>query len=471
MKLLLIEDNPSWADDVGAVLRKHIPELALTVAGSRDAALAELASGVFDYIICDLKIPPSDAGLDAEVEHGRAVIEIVASQYSGTPRMILSAFGEVEYQFDVAEGSDKLDAIGDGQLANIIVYRDKHRLDKAVEIVVGFATRLRSTVDIEVSQKDGDAALSYYERRLVQMLARRVEGRLVKTSRIGGGLSETTTLDVRIFDSQGTLRAKLFVKTGSLDILQREKARYERHVAPLLQIGLFAHLIHRVEAGAGSRGALAYGLGEGRTSLTDVMLMDSSGAAMVVAKLAESQQGWMVGGQTTETSVSDICQVLGTVMRDSVAEHINDLDYQAFETRTALITRAVQHGDLHAENVLVDVANAPLLVDYGETGDLIAGFDPIALELSLLFHPKVKLIRGEWPTPAQAEAWLDLDAYVAGCPQEEVVRQCRKWALSVADSKRALLACVYAHAIRQLGYKDTDKKLARALIKGAIALW
>lgn len=471
MRLLLIEDDPSLVDEFGAALRQRIPELALTVVGSRDAALEELASGVFDYIICDLKIPPCEAGLDAEVEHGRAVIDNVASQHAGTPRMILSAFGEVEYRIEVAEGSDRVDAIGDGQLADIIVYRAKHRLEKALETVVGFASRLRLTVDIEVIQKDGDEALSDYELRLVQMLARHFGGRLVKTSRIGGGLSETTTLEVHILDSQGTLRAKLFVKTGSLYILQREKLRYERHVAPLLQIGLFAHLIQRVEAGAGSRGALAYGLGEGRTSLTDVMRKDASGAAMVVDKLAASQQGWMVGGQTSEISVSDICQVLGTRVRTSVADHLIDLDYQAFETRKALITRAVQHGDLHAENVLVDGTNSPLLVDYGETGDLIAGFDPIALELSLLFHPKVKMVRGEWPTLAQAEAWIDLDAYVAGCPQEELVRQCRKWASSVTHSRRALLACVYAHAIRQLRYMETDKELARALIKGAIALW
>jgi len=471
MRLLLVEDDPSWADEVGAALRKHIPELALTVVGSRDAALEELASGVFDYIICDLKIPPCDAALDAEVEHGRAVIETVTARHAGTPRMILSAFGEIEYQFAVAEGSDKLDAIGDGQLDNIIVYRSKHRLDKAIETVVGFADRLRLTVDIEVRQKDGDDALSSDELRLVQMLARRFDGRLVKTSRIGGGLSDTTTLDLHIRDSQGTLRAKLFVKTGLLEILRQENSRFERHVAPLLQIGLFAHLVQRVKAGAGSRGALAYGLGEGRTSLADVMRKDASGAAMVVAKLADSQQGWTVGGQNSEISVSEVCQVLNTRMRTSVAEHLHGLEYQAFETRKALITRAVQHGDLHAENVLVDGTNSPLLVDYGETGDLIAGFDPIALELSLLFHPKVKMVRGEWPTLAQAEAWIDLDAYVAGCPQEELVRQCRKWASSVTHSNRALLACVYAHAIRQLGYMETDKELARALIKGAIALW
>jgi len=471
MKLLLIEDSPSWVDDVGIALKKRIPELVLTVVGSRDAALEKLASSVFDYIICDLKIPPSDAALDAEVEHGRVVIEGIASQHAGTPRMILSAFGEHDYQIEVAEGSARLDAIGDGHLDDIVVYRNKHRLEKAIETVVGFANRLRVTTDIEVRPKDGDDALSSDELRLVQMLARRVDGRLVKTSRIGGGLSGTTTLEVRILDSQGTLRAKLFVKTGPLDILQREASRYERHVAPLLQIGLFAHLYLRIEAGAGSRGALAYGLGEDRSSLTQAMQKDASNAATVVAKLAAFQKGWMVGGQTSEVSVSDICKVLGTRVRTSVAEHLHGVDFQAFEMRKALITRAVQHGDLHAENVLVDGTNSPLLVDYGETEDLIAGFDPIALELSLLFHPMVKIVRGEWPTLAQAEAWSDLDAYVVGCPQEEFVRECRKWALSATHSPRALLACVYAHAIRQLGYKETDKELSRALIRGAIARW
>lgn len=471
MKVLLIEDNPSQADDLGALLRARIPECVLTVVGSRDAAIEILFANRFDYIICDLKMPSSDTALDAEVDHGLAVLERIEAHHTGTPRMILSAFATHEYALEVTEQAAKLDAIGDGHVENIVVYRTKRHLDKAVETVVSFAERLRNTVDIELWPNAGDEALSVAEQRLIQMLARRFDGRVASTSRIGGGLSKTTTMGVRVKDANGTLRAKLFVKTGSLELLQLEAARYERHVTPLLQIGLFAPLSYRIEAGAGSSGALAYALGEGRAPLTVSMGENPVAAAAVVAQIADYQAQWMVGGHQSEVTVAAVCGFLGTRDRSELTEHLEGLDYREFEKRRALIGRAVQHGDLHAENVLVDETMAPMLVDYGETGDLIAGFDPIALELSLLFHPKVKLLSGAWPTVAQAENWIDLDGYVAGCPQEAVVRECRRWALRVSPSRRALLACVYAHAVRQLGYPETDKEIARALIKGAIMRW
>ena len=49
------------------------------------------------------------------------------------------------------------------------------------------------------------------------------------------------------------------------------------------------------------------------------------------------------------------------------------------------------------------------------------------------------------------------------------MRACRAWAVEVAASEQEVLAVAYGYALRQLKYDDTDKVLARAVIRACIA--
>jgi hypothetical protein len=131
------------------------------------------------------------------------------------------------------------------------------------------------------------------------------------------------------------------------------------------------------------------------------------------------------------------------------------------------VAKTMAHGDLHGFNVLVKDGADPTLIDYGEVGDANAALDPVTLELSSLFHPHMASAFGNWPDPAQAADWADLDAYLDGCPVPEFVRACRDWATEASAEVEELLATAYCYAMRQMKYPDTNKELALAIANGA----
>lgn len=109
-----------------------------------------------------------------------------------------------------------------------------------------------------------------------------------------------------------------------------------------------------------------------------------------------------------------------------------------------------------------------MVIDYPDTGGAFASLDPIALELSTIFHRDAQ-DRAGWPTEAQALRWTDVDAFCEGAAHELFTRACRTWAEGVAASPQEVLAIGYSYALRQLKYNDTDKTLVRAIVNACIA--
>jgi hypothetical protein len=117
--------------------------------------------------------------------------------------------------------------------------------------------------------------------------------------------------------------------------------------------------------------------------------------------------------------------------------------------------------------VLVREDGTPLLIDYGEVGRGPACLDPLVLELSLLFHPGFKDVRGVWPTATQAQTWTNLDVYLSGCPITPFVKACREWAFAVEPLDKGVYATAYAFAVRQLKFDGTDHDLAISIASAA----
>ena len=61
-----------------------------------------------------------------------------------------------------------------------------------------------------------------------------------------------------------------------------------------------------------------------------------------------------------------------------------------------------------------------------------------------------------------------LDRFTINCPFAPFIEACRGWANAEAGSPGEVIAVGYAYAMRQLRYADTDKQLARALIRACI---
>jgi hypothetical protein len=57
---------------------------------------------------------------------------------------------------------------------------------------------------------------------------------------------------------------------------------------------------------------------------------------------------------------------------------------------------------------------------------------------------------------------------MGGCPFPELIKSIRDWTNRHAASDQEIAATVYAYAMRQLKYPDTDKELARTLICASI---
>ena len=77
--------------------------------------------------------------------------------------------------------------------------------------------------------------------------------------------------------------------------------------------------------------------------------------------------------------------------------------------------------------------------------------------------------RKGWPSAEAVEHWEAVEAYFPDCYCREFVVASRQWARAVAAGEREIYSTVYAYAVRQLKYNDTDKGLAIGLIRAAMA--
>jgi hypothetical protein len=151
-----------------------------------------------------------------------------------------------------------------------------------------------------------------------------------------------------------------------------------------------------------------------------------------------------------------------------VAPRLGRLAWRTLEDRAVDVVSAIQHGDLHADNVLFDETGQPMLIDYADVAEAWSGWDAVSLELSLVVQRDSPWFGGSWPEASSCERWLDIDAYVAGCPNPDVVRGLRAWALDAAGSRATVGSLAYAYLVRQLKYHDIHEGRVLAILKGLV---
>jgi hypothetical protein len=275
---------------------------------------------------------------------------------------------------------------------------------------------------------------------------------------------------LRVLDQNTATRSLAVAKLGALTDINHERERYQKYVSPCLGVGAFTPLMDEVRAGAGAYGGIFYTLAVGyEESLFDVLVKDPALAGRIVTQgVKPLLKPWYDGARPRFLTVGD---VRTQMLKDSdVLENspvLRGIRWDRFEQQKLHIRECCQHRDLHGLNILV-AANRPVVIDYGEVDIAAASLDPITLELSLVFHPRGKEIRGSWPTVTQGEKWHDLDQYVDGSPFAEFVRACREWACEAGIGNRELYANTYAYCARQLKYPDTDHSLAATIMKGVM---
>ncbi len=458
-RLLLIEDDRAEARSIEQRCCPDPDTAAIDVAADVKAAEDALAEHEYDLVICDLALPADDRNLDPEVQEGLRLFELIRERAAGTPVIILSGNLNLQILQGFLKSSRSADIYGRRTEEPLVQAFAKEELQACIDLV---QTHMARTKALDTLELDGGVDLSVSDERALRIYGRRLGAARATVEALSGGLSGSRTLRVSYRELDGKVIGSVVVKLGALRRVINEADRYHT-VEAKMPVGLGAHVLDVVQAGAGRRGALIYQLADEYTeSLFGLIEKRNPLAAVATARLAERMKVWV---QDAPVAVRTLAQVRRHLITDEeVLEAGAELPADRELELSVRQTRA--HGDLHGLNVLVNSHGEPTLIDYGEVMPANAAIDPVTLELSVLYHPALTGHLDGWPSIDQARAWRDLDAYCAGCPVEDFVRACRAWAVEVSAGEEELLASAYAYSMRQVKYRDGASELARAVAEG-----
>jgi hypothetical protein len=260
---------------------------------------------------------------------------------------------------------------------------------------------------------------------------------------------------------------------AKVSTLPETKAEAERYQNEILRLrpGGFPQLAAKIEVACGNVGGLFYGMvGETVESLFNRIATGHPTVPQIPSELRNILGPWYQGKRIEQTQVA---QVRRRFIRDTalpgIQEHLNGINTGDIERNIISAAICCQHRDLHCANVVFDERGHAMLIDFGDTGEAYASVDPVTLELSTVFHSQHATISNSWPGEAAITAWLNLDEFTRDCPFAAFISECRAWANAEAGSVGEVVAVAYGYAMRQLKYHDTDKVLARGLIRACIA--
>ncbi len=460
-RLLLVEDDHQEAQSIERRCCPDPTTAAIDVVANVADAETAVRGREYDLIICDLALPSDSRQLDPEVGEGLRLFSLIREQSQGTPVVVLSGHLDVHIVQGFLAASRSGDLYGRRTEEPLVQAFAKEDLPDCIEAVQTHIARITALDSLELEFPTG-LTLSVSDGRAIKIYGRRTGASRAIVEPLDGGLSDSKTLKVSYSDIGGTSTGVVVVKLGDLRRVISEAEKYER-LAAKLPVGLGAHVLYVVQAGAARRGALIYQLADEYTRSLFGLIADRDPAAVAATeRLSRRLEGWVANAPVIVRALADLRrpQISDEELRESGTDIPNERDIEVSVRQT------LAHGDLHGLNVLVNQLNEPTLIDYGEVINANAALDPVTLELSVVYHPAMAGKLGAWPDEAQAANWEDIDRYCVGCPTEEFIRVCRTWAGNVAAGQDEILASAYAYSIRQAKYRGPAATLAAVVARG-----
>lgn len=470
MRVLLIEDKTEFARTVEQAVHA-IPDCELVWVASRDSALTALAAESFDLVLLDRRIPSADGVLDDHTDHGWRIFQYVRDELPGTPVWFLTASEDADFAAEINNGFGKIEDVhGRRQPEQMYLVCWKRSIADCVRRIRDFADHRATLERIAIYSPPGSPILSTDEYRILKIFGRRRNGSTVSSTVLGGGLSTSRVLKVSVKEANGKVLVTAVAKVAPLTVIREEADRYQNDITRLAPGG-FPQVTERIEVGAGNVGGLFYGMvGADVESLFQRLAVSHSEVATIPTTLRALEAAWYQGKQVASVRVAQIRRrFIGDAQMPGIANELAGIDITAIEAQTVSVASCCQHGDLHCANVVFDQTGRPMLIDFGDTGPSVAAIDPVTLELSTIFHTQHSVLPGGWPMEVNMNEWVEVDRFIQGCAFGPFIRACREWALAEAGSPEEVVAVAYGYALRQLKYGDTDKVLARALIRACIA--
>ena len=346
-RLLLIEDDGAEARSIE---QRCCPDSAIaTIDVAADVRAAEdaLAAHEYDLVICDLALPADDRNLDPEVQEGLRLFELIRERAAGTPVIILSGNLNLQILQGFLKSSRSADIYGRRTEEPLVQAFGKEELQACIDLV---QTHIARTKALDTLELDGGVGLSVSDERALRIYGRRLGAARATVEALSGGLSGSRTLRVSYREPDGKIIGSVVVKLGALGRVINEADRYHT-VEAKMPVGLGAHVLDVVRAGAGRRGALIYQFADEYTeSLFGLIEKRSPLAAVATSRLAERMKVWVRDAPVAIRTLAHVRRHL--ITDDEVLEAGAELSADREIELSVRETRA--HGDLHGLNVLVE---------------------------------------------------------------------------------------------------------------------
>ena len=468
-RVLLVEDDDSSIQAVCDILEGLPGRVVPTVAKTRDDAIRLLKVELFDLMILDLTIPATETTEKGQPEFGFAVFGSAKEIAPGMPIFVLTGSSVESFVPEMLRNAQNVDVWSSGKV-NTVSLLKKIKLAEFPSALTPYIDGPHQLDDVEL-ERNG-VTLSIMEERLLRIFAKRFHGVRCIVKELNGGLSGARVLRVALQNAQGRYINHAVGKIGALADIQNEKMLYEQHIVNLPPQAT-PRLLTALEFGAKATAAIFYGLADGHDSSFFQFLERHAGLCDVaVQRTADGLAPWREAAEQSVRLVREFRRrLLSDEERTEVLRRVPIAWADEFENRKVPTKWGCIHGDCHGGNVLLTADGTPAVIDYGDIGVGPLSLDPIALELSLFFHPSGPLVASDWPDAATAAAWGNLDQYLVGCPYPAYIRACRKWATDMAVGYREMAASVYSYLLRQLKYEGTNKQRVLDLLEGARQLF
>jgi CheY-like chemotaxis protein len=466
MRVLLIEDNADFAGNIDGAIRQ-IQDCELVWAASRDSALAKLTAEHFELVILDRKIPTADGILDDHQEHGWRVFQFVRENLPGTPVWFLTGTEDIDFATEMNNDFGRAADVHGREIAEpMYLVCWKRQIADCVRRVREFASHHADVARIAVRLDGGIAELRPEEFSVVRLFGRLYHGASIDLTSLNGGLSRSRVLKVVVRNANNAALITAAAKVSPLPDIRDEAQRYRTDISRLTPGG-FPQLTMTIDVGCGNYGGLFYGMvGNIVESLFHRIASGHADVGTIPSEIQRIEAPWYQAKRPENVQVAQIRRkLIGDPALHNVRDELDGIDIRPIEACGIRAAHCCQHGDLHCANVVFDQRGQAMLIDFGDAGASFAAVDPVTLELSTLFHSQHATLGAGWPTEQHIADWMTMEQYTEGCAFAPFITACRDWALAEAGSPEE----VYAYAMRQLKYPDTNKVLARALIRTCIA--
>ncbi|NVJ53781.1 MAG: response regulator [Campylobacteraceae bacterium] len=461
-RILIIEDESEISDTLIEELYKYGNSIDITLAENVKEALTIIKdTPFFDLITLDLQIPSDKGKLDQKPEHGLSILAECQEYAKGTPVIILTGTGTEDMIDEFLGYSNRHKIWFDNNKYSTISYVSKVNTDKFFKKIEDIYNSVKKLFEIELQTSE---SLPIEHDRLIRMFTKSQSAVFTKVKTIGGGLSGVKVYALEVFNEQGHVIIKTIAKCGKMDEVNEDANNYEKYINRLDQ-SVTPRKIIKINYGAKSNSGVFYGLVTNYDFSYFGATKENKNNSSIRESIKEILKPWHSAKTQHRTKIIEIRRSL---VSDKIAQKLVEKYDLSWVTEIEEIlfqsTKSCYHGDLHGENILIDTSgNTSTLIDYGDVNEGASTIDPITLECSFLFHPDGLDNKG-WPTIENLNNWEDLEKYIEGCPIPDEISFCRKWTEELSVGKRDIGACLYAYALRQLKYPDTDKSLALALL-------